>query len=87
MGGPDSCCKVAIVRPPHNPQLRAVVEIAFIIFLFYANLLMGEFTATSGRGKTFLFALSDIITPKTVAIAVTTAVIGHFGFALLRQKS
>jgi hypothetical protein len=28
------------------PILRAVIEVAFIIFLFYSNLLMGEFTHT-----------------------------------------
>ncbi len=30
---------------------RAVIEIAFIIFLFYSNLLMGEFER-SGLGQT-----------------------------------
>lgn len=31
---------------------RAVIEVAFIMFLFYANLLMGEFerTGMGGRG-------------------------------------
>src|SRR5580692_7344517 len=28
-----------------TPLWRAVIEVAFIIFLFYSNLLMGEFTA------------------------------------------
>jgi hypothetical protein len=32
--------------------LRACIEIAFIIFLFYSNLLMGEFTVGNGKGKT-----------------------------------
>ena len=32
--------------------LRAVIEMAFIIFLFYSNLLMGEFTVINGQGKT-----------------------------------
>jgi hypothetical protein len=31
---------------------RALTEIGFIIFLFYSNLLMGEFTRSGmGRGK------------------------------------
>ncbi len=34
------------------PVLRAVIEIAFIVFLFYSNLLMGEFTHANGQGKT-----------------------------------
>jgi hypothetical protein len=29
---------------------RAVIEIGFIVFLFYSNLLMGEFER-SGRGR------------------------------------
>ena len=67
--------------------MRAAVEIGFIIFLFYANLLMGEFTATAGRGKTLLAALNDIITVKTIAIALVTSVIGHLGLVVLREKS
>jgi hypothetical protein len=78
---------VAAMHPPRNSHLRAAVEVAFIVFLFYANLLMGEFTATAGRGKTLSHALMDIFTIKTVAIAIVTAIIGHFGFSLLRQKS
>jgi hypothetical protein len=75
------------MHPPRNPHLRAAVEIGFIIFLFYANLLMGEFTATGGRGKTLWFALGDIITVKTLAIALVTSVIGHLGLVFLREKS
>jgi hypothetical protein len=76
-----------MMHPPRNTHLRAVVEIAFIIFLFYANLLMGEFTVSAEKGKTFATALHDIITPHTVVIAIVTAIIGHFGFTLLRRKS
>ena len=56
---------------------RALIEVAFIIFLFYSNLLMGEFTATNGQGKTLAFAIRDIITPTNFAIAVVAALIGH----------
>ena len=79
--------KLGAMHAPRNPHLRAVVEVGFIIFLFYSNLLMGEFTSINGHGKTLLFALEDIITLKTAAIALITAVIGHFGFSLLRRKS
>jgi hypothetical protein len=78
---------------PHlsNRQLtsaigKALVEIAFIIFLFYANLLMGEFTRHSGAHKTLLIALEDIITLKTFAIALATAIIGYFAFEHLRKR-
>jgi len=72
---------------PRNPHLRAAVEIGFIIFLFYANLLMGEFTVTSGQNKTLLAALHDIVTVKTIAIALVTSIIGHTGLVVLREKS
>lgn len=65
---------------------RAVIEIAFIIFLFYSNLLMGEFTASNGAGKTLVFALSDIFTLTNFAIALLSALIGYFVFEYLRKR-
>jgi hypothetical protein len=75
------------MHAPKNPHLRAAIEIGFIIFLFYANLLMGEFTATSGHGKTFLAALADIVTLKNFAIALVASIAGHLGFEVLRKNS
>ena len=41
---------------------RAVTEIGFIIFLFYSNLLMGEFTRSGmARGKDLAWAIQDIL--------------------------
>ncbi|MGD0798574.1 MAG: hypothetical protein ABR910_12705 [Acidobacteriaceae bacterium] len=76
---------------PRDPRrlhtlLRAVIEIAFIIFLFYANLLMGEFNRTNGAGKTLVVALHDIITRETLTIAVIAAFIGYIVFETLRKK-
>ena len=65
---------------------RVVVEVAFIIFLFYANLLMGEFTGVNGQGKTLAFALHDIVTPINFAIALVSALIGYQVFEYLRRK-
>jgi hypothetical protein len=65
----------------------AAIEIGFIIFLFYANLLMGEFTVSAGRSKSLAHALHDIFTVKTVAIALVTAIIGHLAFELMRAKA
>jgi hypothetical protein len=73
-------------RRHSNPVLRAVIEIVFIIFLFYANLLMGEFTVSHGGGKTFAFALHDIFTGTNFAIAVISALIGYVVFEYLRKK-
>lgn len=69
-----------------NPLWRAVVEVAFIDFLFYSNLLMGEFTASNGRGKTLAFALHDIFTTTNFVIALVSALIGYVIFETLRHK-
>lgn len=69
-----------------SPVWRAVIEIAFIVFLFYSNLLMGEFTATNQPGKSMAFALRDIITPKNFAIAIASSLVGYVMFEYLRRK-
>jgi hypothetical protein len=68
------------------PVLRAVIEIAFIIFLFYSNLLMGEFTVSNGPGKSLAFALHDIFTGTNFVIAMISALIGYVVFEHLRSK-
>ncbi len=70
----------------NKPVLRAVIEIASIVFLFYSNLLMGEFTGSRGTGKTFAFALNDIFTGTNIAIGIVSAVIGYVVFEYLRRK-
>ena len=69
-----------------KPALRAVVEIAFIVFLFYSNLLMGEFTVSNGRGKSFVEAVSDMFTGTNLAIAIASALVGYVVFEHLRKK-
>ncbi len=70
-----------------TPFLRTITEIGFIIFLFYSNLLMGEFTsANSAQGKTLLYAIWDIFTVINFTIAVITALVGHLIFEYLRKK-
>lgn len=66
---------------------RAVVEIGFIVFLYYSNLLMGEFERSNGAGKTFADALQDIFTGKNFAIALITAAIGFVLFEALRGRA
>jgi hypothetical protein len=68
------------------PLWRAVIEIAFIVFLFYSNLLMGEFTAANGQGKSLAFALHDILTGTNLVIAMIAALIGYVVFEYLRKK-
>jgi len=63
-----------------------MVEIGFIIFLFYSNLLMGEFTQTNGQGKNLLFAIQDIFTVTNFVIATISGLIGYVVFEYLRKQ-
>lgn len=66
---------------------RAVVEIGFILFLFYANLLMGEFERSAmGRKKSLLWALSDIFTYGNLEIGLIAATVGYFVVEFLRNR-
>jgi uncharacterized protein with PQ loop repeat len=69
-----------------TPIWRAVIEIAFIVFLFYSNLLMGEYNASVGHGKSLLLALNDIFTVANFAIALISAFVGYVAFEFLRKK-
>jgi hypothetical protein len=76
-----------LMPPPRlKPLWRALIEVAFIVFLFYSNLLMGEFTGVNGQGKTLAFALHDIITPANFLIALLSAFIGYVIFEFFRKK-
>jgi len=66
---------------------RAVVEVAFIVFLFYANLLMGEFERSGmGRAKGLAWAVGDVLTTANFEIAMIAAFIGYILFEFLRKK-
>ena len=69
------------------PVWRAVIETGFIIFLFYSNLLMGEFTRSHGaHGKSLVSAIGDIFTVTNFIIAVISALIGYVVVEYLRRK-
>ena len=79
--------------PPGSPPsrrrprvLRATIEIVFIMFLFYSNLLMGEFDRAAGRGKTLAVALHDIFTPVNFIIGLSAALVGYLIFEFLRRR-
>jgi len=74
------------MHPPKKPHLKAAIEISFIVFLFYSNLLMGEFTRSAGHGKTLAVALRDVLTATNLAIGLAAALIGYFIFEFLRRK-
>jgi hypothetical protein len=66
---------------------RAVTEVGFIIFLFYSNLLMGEFTRSGmERGRGLAWAIEDIFTEVNFVIAVIAALIGYVVVEFLRKK-
>ncbi len=69
-----------------TPAWRAIVEIGFIIFLFYSNLLMGEFTRANGHGKTLTFAFQDIFSGTNLVIAIISGLLGYLGFDYLRKR-
>lgn len=66
---------------------RAVVEVGFITFLFYANLLMGEFERSgSGLKKGFVWAVEDVLTLANFEIAMVAALVGYVFFEYLRKR-
>lgn len=70
-----------------NAIARAVIEVGFIVFLFYSNLLMGEFTASGpGRVKGLAWAMRDVCTAENFSIAVVAALIGYVVVEFLRKK-
>jgi hypothetical protein len=68
------------------PIWRVLVEVGFIIFLFYSNLLMGEFTRTNAHGKSLAFALEDIFTLHNFGIALISGMIGYVVVEFLRKR-
>jgi hypothetical protein len=68
-----------------RPAWKAMVEIGFIIFLFYSNLLMGEFTRANGHGKSLTFAVEDIFSLTNLVIAVISGLLGYGVFEYLRK--
>jgi hypothetical protein len=66
---------------------RAVIEAGFIVFLFYANLLMGEFERSGlGQRRGFEWAVNDVFTRVNFAIALVAALVGYVVFEFLRKK-
>jgi hypothetical protein len=66
---------------------RACIEVGFIIFLFYSNLLMGQFTR-SGMGRKFglFWSVKNIFTLENFIIAIIMAFIGYVIFESLREQ-
>ena len=66
---------------------RAAIEVGFIIFLFYSNLLMGEFERSGiGQKKGVAVAIADVFTAANFGIAMVAALLGYSLFEFLRKK-
>jgi hypothetical protein len=66
---------------------RAVIEVGFIIFLFYSNLLMGEFERSGmGQKRGVAWAVGDVFTAANFEIATIAALIGYISFEFLRKR-
>lgn len=66
---------------------RAAIEVGFIIFLFYSNLLMGEFERSGiGQKKGVAGAIADVFTAANFGIGMVAALIGYSLFEFLRKK-
>jgi hypothetical protein len=66
---------------------RAVIEVGFIIFLFYSNLLMGEFERSGmGLKRGITWAIRDVFTAANFEIATIAALIGYILFEFLRKR-
>jgi hypothetical protein len=75
--------------PPRRlaPVWRALVEGGFIVFLYYSNLLMGEFEHSGlGRRYGLLWAVRDIFTAFNFAIALATGIVGYLIVEFLRKR-
>ena len=64
-----------------------MIEVGFIVFLFYSNLLMGEFER-SGMGQTrgLAWAIRDVFTAANFEIAMIAGFIGYVLFEFLRKR-
>jgi len=66
---------------------RAVIEVGFIVFLFYSNLLMGEFERSGmGQKRGLAWAIRDVFTTANFEIAMIAGLIGYVLFEFLRKK-
>jgi hypothetical protein len=66
---------------------RAVIEVGFIIFLFYSNLLMGEFERSGmGQKRGVVWAIEDVFTVANLELAMVAALIGYVLVEFLRRK-
>jgi hypothetical protein len=75
-----------MVRAMNKNVWRAVIEVGFIVFLFYSNLLMGEFERSGmGTKRGVVRAIEDVFTAANFEIAAIAAIVGYIVFDFLRK--
>jgi hypothetical protein len=66
---------------------RAAIEVGFIVFLFYSNLLMGEFERSGmGTKRGMVWAIEDVFTLANFEIAAVAALTGYVLLEFLRKR-
>lgn len=66
---------------------RGIIEVGFIVFLFYSNLLMGEFERSGmGARRGVAWAIADICTAANFEIAMIAALTGYVLLEFLRKR-
>ena len=66
---------------------RAIIEVGFIVFLFYSNLLMGEYERSGlAKSKGLVWAIRDVITEDNLIIALSAALVGYILVEFLRDR-
>jgi hypothetical protein len=91
---PEDFCRARSIEPTKESIFamkknvwRAVIEVCFIIFLFYSNLLMGEFERSGmGLKRGVAWAIGDVFTAANFEIATIAALIGYILFEFLRKR-
>ncbi len=83
-------CYICVMSSQPNKSkkiYRAIIEISFVVFLFYSNLLMGEYNNTGlGKKNGIWWAINDIFTIENFFIAMLMAIISYVIFEFLRNK-
>jgi hypothetical protein len=69
------------------PVWRALVEVGFIVFLYYSNLLMGEFEGSGpGQRRGLMWAMQDIFSETNLIIAIASGLLGYLAFEFFRKR-
>ena len=70
-----------------NNVWRAVIEVSSIVFLFYSNLVMGEFEPSGlGQKKGLAWPIASVFTSANFGIAAVAAFVGYVVFEFLRKR-